>query len=233
MRLILCSASVVLASSSFAGAPNDLLFMQAPAEGVGFISSTEPGGDFTSDDVRTADSVQFGILPPGFEVYRIDWWGGDQTDGPSVPLSNIASFNIRGYNVRPGQNVPGSLTFEFNVDIADTNPTLTGNTVGFEGAPEFHFSLASDELLFLQYVRWFSISANYHTPPGLEAESFLWSSSLMGDGIIAQDDFGDFGYQLAGLERRNAAFAFYGLIPTPGAAALLCVAGVMGSRRRR
>lgn len=237
MRLILCSASVLLASSSFAGVPNDLLYMQAPAAGAAFISSTGPGGDFTFDDRRRADNIapEFGGLPLPAQVYRIEWWGGDESNAPSVPLSNIASFNIRAYDSNGVGGAPGNILFDRTVDISVTNPTAIGSTVGLLGAPAFSFSYVSDDgPLFFANASWISIAANYNSPPGFTAESFQWAGSLMGDDLIAQDTFNGMGFQLATLSRRNAAYALYGVVPTPGTAALLGVAGVMmGSRRRR
>lgn len=55
----------------------------------------------------------------------------------------------------------------------------------------------------------------------------------MGDDLIAQDTFNGQGFQLATLSRRNAAYALYGAVPAPGAAALLGLAGAMGMRRKR
>lgn len=236
MRLILCAASVLIASSSFAGVPNDLLYMQAPAAGAAFISSTGPGGDFTFDDRRRADNIgpDTGGLPLAARVFRIDWWGGDESNAPSIPLSNIASFNIRAYDSNGTGGAPGNILFDRAVNISATNPTATGGTVGLLGAPEFYFSYVSNTgPLFFANASWISIAANYNAPPGFTAESFQWSGSLMGDDLIAQDTFNGQGFQLATLSRRNAAFALYGAVPTPGAAALLGLAGAMGMRRRR
>ena len=220
-------------ASAYAGTPNDLLYIQNPAPGPAFISSTGPGGAYTFDDRRRADTIapNFGLPLPA-RVHRIDWWGGDETDFPSNPLANIASFNIRAYSDFP-PSAPATVIFDRTIDIADLTIAATGGTVGLLGAPEFRFSFESDTRLFGSNAYWISIAANYITPPDALAESFQWSGSIEGDALIAQDVFDGAGFQVVSLARTSAAYALYGAIPTPGAASLLAIAGIASTRRRR
>jgi hypothetical protein len=225
--------SLLAACAASAGVPNDLLYIQNPAPGPAFISSTGPGGDFTFDDRRRADTLapEFGLPLPA-RVYRIDWWGGDESNFPATPLENIASFNIRAYSDFP-PSAPATVIFDQTVDITELTITATGNTVGILGAPEFRFSFESDTQLFGANAYWISIAANYINAPGFTSESFQWSGSIEGDALIAQDTFDGAGFQVVSLARTSAAYALYGAIPTPGAASLLALAGIAASRRRR
>lgn len=231
--IVAALSALPLASLALAGAPNDLLYIQNPAQGAAFISSTGPGGAFTFDDRRRADTIapDFGLPLPA-RVYRIDWWGGDESDFPATPLANIASFNIRAYSDFP-PSAPATVIFDQTVSVSDLTITATGSTVGLLGAPEFRFSFESDTQLFGSNAQWISIAANYINPPDALSESFQWSGSIEGDSLIAQDVFDGAGFQVVSLARTNAAYALYGAVPTPGAASLLALAGLAAARRRR
>jgi hypothetical protein len=221
----------MLSGAAFAGGvPDTLLYQQLPTPGAAFISSAQPGGDFTFDDVRTADNF---IIPIPARVYRIDWWGGDHlSSGAFPPLWNITAFNIRVYqDFVPDE--PVTLLFERTVDIDDIEVTPTGNPTGEFGSPEFRFSFRSDTILFDNPAMWISIAAEYFVPPEADFSSFAWSGASEFDPFLAQDVFDGTGFQLVTGPRTNAAFAIYGQVPAPGAFMVLGLAGLTAVRRKR
>ncbi len=231
MRASATVIGLMLSGAGFAGVvPDTLLYQQLPAPGAAFISSAQPGGAFTFDDVRTADNF---IIPIPARVYRIDWWGGDHlSSGAFPPLWNITAFNIRVYeDFVPDE--PANLLFEQTVDIADLEITPTGNTTGEFGSPEFRFSFRSDTILFDTPAMWISIAAEYFLPPDVDFSSFAWSGSSGFDPFLAQDVFDGTGFHLATGPRTNAAFAIYGQVPAPGVFALMSLAGIAVARRKR
>jgi hypothetical protein len=228
-------ALTLVSTIAHAGVNPRVLYSQTPSSGTAHVSSTGVGG-VPFDDVRTADSF---ANDGDWAIFSVVWWGGDQTNAPPTPLSNIESFEITFYNPTSFNNpTPGTVIHTETVTLGATGAAATGNTVGEQGAPEFRFEHAFDAPIFVLFNQvppvWISIAANYVNPPGAADESFLWSGSWEGDDLLAQDSFDGAGYQLVNPQRPNAAFEIRGvLIPSPGAASLLALAGLAGSRRRR
>ncbi len=131
------------------------------------------------------------------------------------------------------------MVYTETVLIGDTNATLTGNTVGEEGAPEFRFEhtlAAPVNFSPTVHPKYWIIFANFQNgnliPPELN-ESFLWSASSEGDDLLAQDNYDGAGFTFVDGPPTNAAFEFYGQVPAPGPIALLGLASFSMLRRRR
>ena len=217
-------ASISVCSvGAFAGSPyNDLLYGQAPGSGGGVQSSATDYG-FLAE--RHAEAVPFPGLPLPARVYRIDWWGGSVLSSAGA-LDNIESFNIRAYDM-----FNNSVLFDEDISAGSLVVEATGMTVGPQNSTMYSYSLRSDTTLFFgATVGMISIAANYTNTPGAGQPYFLWAGSFEGDAEMFRDGFDGQGFTPT---PGNLAFALYGAIPAPGAAALLCVGGVMGSRRRR
>jgi hypothetical protein len=229
--------SVTVASAIAAIVPAalaaDTLYSQPQSTGSAAISLTEGGNQFSFADRRRADNF---TLPVAGDVEFVRFWGGTESDFfGSANLSNIEAFNIRIFSDAGG--LPGTILLDETVPIAATNPTPTGQNVGLLNADMFRFEAALANPVFLddgqQY--WVSIAADVIQTVGLNAEGWQWAGSQVGDDQIASRSFDGNGYSLQpNFAVKNLAFEFEGtLIPAPGAAGLLGLAGLAAVRRRR
>lgn len=234
--VLIRSAAAAIAVSALGStiAAAQTLYSQPPAtSGVQFISRTEGTGPFSFTFRRRADNF---TIASGGTATAIRWWGGDESADATPDLVNLVSFNIRIYasTIDGGGNaIPGTVLFEQNVSKAASNPTLVpGSTTGLLGAPLYRFetTLSSSLTLAPGVQYWLSVAGALSSPPNAGVEAWAWASSLTGDTIIAQDTFNGAGFAQATLSRRNAAFE---IIPSPGTAGLLVIAGLAASRRKR
>ncbi len=219
--------SSLAASAAVAGGiPDALIYAQNPLAIRGYESSVFPGA--ASPTVRIADSVNGGLgLPLPSRVYRIDWWGG-VSQAPGFDLSNIESFNIRGYTL-----FGGNVFYEDTIGVESLDVAFESVTGGAPALPIYRFSYQSNQGRFFYGAElgYISIAANY-ADGSFGAERFLWAQSAEGDlELLSSENGGEF-FPLT-VQNPNVAYALYGAVPTPGAFAVLGLAGLMNSRRRR
>jgi MYXO-CTERM domain-containing protein len=219
--------SLLATSAAVAGGiPDSLIYGQNPLAQRGYESSVFPGA--ASPSVRIADSVNGGLgLPLPSRVFRIDWWGGASQD-PGFDLSNIESFNIRAYSL-----FGGGIFYEDTIAVGALDVELEFENAGSSAPAIYRYSYQSNQgRLFnggeLEYI---SIAANY-ADGSFGAARFLWAQSSEGDiELLSSENGGEF-LPLT-VQNPNVAYALYGAIPTPGAFALLGLAGLTAARRRR
>lgn len=228
-----CAFAAALAATSGVVVADDLVYSQPQVPGApAGISLTEGGNDFGFADRRRADNFTLG-LPSDVDFIR--FWGGTESDFFGADnISNVESFNIRIFDDNAG--VPGSIIFEDNISLAATNPTLTGETVGFLNASMYRFEapLSATVSLAANTPYWVSVAADVINPVGLNFEGWQWAASDIGDDVLAQRNFDGAGYFVNPNSPRDAAFEFEGvIIPSPGAAGVLALAGLATLRRRR
>ncbi|TVQ63972.1 MAG: hypothetical protein EA378_00320 [Phycisphaerales bacterium] len=209
----------------------ETIYAQLPSPGAGAISLAAPTSGFPFANRRRADN--FAVANP-VEIQAITFWGGDESNDPSVPLSNINGFNLEIYDGSAGS--PGSVLYTMSFSKNDFDITSAGINVGLLNAPMFRFDLAlpaSIDLAAGDY--FFSVGATLNNPVSFTTEAFQWAGSLPGDGIFFSDSFDGNGYQpLPGASRTNYAFEFTGVvIPTPATIPALAMAGLFAARRRR
>lgn len=218
--------SLLAAPAALAGAPDTLLYAQTPLPFRGYESSVVTSAAFPSQRMVETIAPPFGLVLPAL-VYRIDWWGGVDS-GNGFDLSNIESFDITALEL-----FSGDVLLNRTVSIDELNPTLE---FGNEGSPDpaiyrFSYSVDSFPALFGSNAGMLSIAANY-VDGAAGRPRFLWAISGEGDGELFFSGNGGsvIPFQTA---NPNVAYALYGALPTPGAASLLALAGVAGTRRRR
>ncbi len=218
----------IAAPAVLAGAiPDSLIYGQSPvAFETGFESSVAASAAFPSQ--RVADTIGTGFgLPLPSRVFRIDWWGGVDNIIPGFDLSNIESFSVRAYSLFDDE-----IFYEETFAMSDLDVELEFDNLGTPAPPVFRFSYQSNQglLFYAAETGYISIAANY-VDGGVGQPRFLWAPSVDGDDELFTVENGVF-FPLA-AQFPNTAYALYGAVPTPGAFALLGLAGLAAARRRR
>lgn len=201
---------------------------QQPAAGSAPISISTGNNVFSFANRRRADNFSLGSAS---SIETIRFWGGNETNSSSS-LTNISGFQLTFYANDGG--APGAVLADIAVGLAATSPTPTGQLVGLLNAPMFEFTADLGSPLSLGAGDYFfSVAANVIRPVDFTNEAFQWAGSLPGDGVLFSDSFDGAGYtDASGFARTNLAFEFVG-IPTPSSAAVLALAGIASTRRRR
>jgi MYXO-CTERM domain-containing protein len=202
------------------GAGNDgpTVYSQ-PSQGQDGLFSDGVAGQFWSQ--RIADNF---VLDNNYVVDGIRWWGSSE-NYIFDDLTNFGAFIIEFYDDAGG--TPGASIGQFSVDIGDANATPTGLMNG-NGGHEYQLEAPVNIALNGGTQYWVSVGSKNLSPGD---DGFIWSLNFNeGDGNIAADFFDGFGYSTFG--GFDMAFELTG-VPTPGSAALLGLAGLAASRRRR
>lgn len=218
--------SLLAAPGALAGVPNTLLYAQNPVPAAGYVSSVFPEPDFPSQRIAETIAPPFGLVLPA-RVYRIDWWGGVNS-GDGFDISNIESFNIV-----VASQFNGDILMNETISVDDITSSLEFDNVGSPDPAIYRFSyrITENPPLFGSEAGIISIAANYADDVAGQ-QRFLWALSGEGDDELFVN-IENSGYTPLQSGTPNVAYALYGFVPTPGAAALLGIAGVAASRRRR
>ncbi len=218
--------SLLVAPCALAGVPNTLLYAQNPVPTAGYVSSVFPEPDFPSQRIAETIARPFGLILPA-RVYRIDWWGGVNS-GPGFDLSNIESFNIT-----VATKFNGQILMNETISIDDLDVTLEFDNLGSPDPAihRFSYRINQNPPLFGSDAAILSIAANY-VDDVVGQQRFLWALSDQGDDDLFVNIEGS-GYAPLNSGTPNVAYALYGFAPSPGAFALLGLAGITAARRRR
>jgi hypothetical protein len=194
-----------------------VVYNQAPTSADGYFSDSV-GGQFYSQMI--ADNF---TLTSDTVVSGVNWWGSTENFfGPS-DYSNFSSFSVM---VLDGNF---DVVFAQTFATGDTNPVATG-VVNLGGGEQFFQSVKFDQTFELtgNTEYWVAIGT---TNVDSQGDAWVWSSAA-GDGILASDDFGGAGFLVSTGLADDVAFEIQA-VPTPGAASLLALAGLVTLRRRR
>lgn len=183
-------------------------------------------GQFFSQ--RMADNF---TLDAAGSATALRWWGGSQ-NFQFPDTNNMASYTVVIYASSAASGGPdtASILFQRTVDAesAGFDYTATGASL-INGGIEYQYTLNLDAPLALaagtQY--WISVGATLVNPG---ADAWVWSGSTAGDLVNATDFFTGSGYTVFDPTFNDLAFE---IIPAPGAASLLALAGLTAARRRR
>lgn len=162
------------------------------------------------------------------QVTGVTFWGASENFSGDVDLSNMSSFTVTLHANAAG--IPGAALYSETFATAATNPVQIG-VDPFAGSnlyrQEVTFTAAQNLAAGSYFV---SIGATLIDGFG---SAWIWESSLggFGDNISAQLPVGGAWANFAGFG--DMSFEINGVVPTPGAASLLGVAGLAGLRRRR
>ncbi|MEL6739571.1 MAG: hypothetical protein AAFP26_02825 [Planctomycetota bacterium] len=213
------AAPVALASAQ-------TVFEQAPGDGAGGFAGTvsdEAGGFF---DVRQADNFS---LSEATTITGAAWSGFEESFfSPDFP-GNIAGFSVEFFTAAGG--VPDSSVFQADFLLADLSQTILSPgvpgltlTVAEWEASFASFDLAAGDYFFAVNVISVNGTAN--------DDSFVWNTSIAGDGAAATETGVGSGAWAANAN--DQAFAIRGVpVPTPAVAGLFGAAGLLAARRRR
>lgn len=193
-----------------------VVYSQAPTSADGYFSDAV-AGQFYSQMI--ADNF---TLTNNTVVSGVNWWGSSENFVDS-DYTNFFSFSVM---IMDGNF---DLVFAQTFSTGDTNPVATG-VVNVAGGEQFFQSVKFDQTFELtgNTEYWIAIGTTNSDPEG---DAWVWSSAA-GDGILASDDFDGAGFLVSTGLSDDVAFEIQA-IPTPGAASLLALAGLVTLRRRR
>lgn len=219
---------IVAAVLAAAGSASAQLFEQEIDPAFAGALSDAPGGFF---DVRQADN--FTLAEQSF-VDGFSWAGFQEAfDGLNFPVGsfpgNIAGFSVELFEAAGG--LPGSSIFQQDILLGDLDVlTIAPGVPGMSSeVAQFTASISTLTLDAGEYFFAVNLIAN---APTLDDPSWVWASSLQGDGLSATET-GVFSGNFA-ASTGDFAFAVLGEpVPAPGAAALLGLGGLAAIRRRR
>lgn len=146
-----------LLSSPFI-ANGGIIVDQPPVLGAGGPSSDtalvddygNPGWEISADEF---------ISPANATVHRIVWWGfygGDNPAGSFFPPTGDETMRIRFYEPRPGDGLPGSISYE--TTVLNAQRTAIGTSYGPHPAYRFESELTVPFTLAESTHYWFEIT---------------------------------------------------------------------------
>lgn len=208
-------------SGAFADRDGLVVFSQAPAgDGATGYPTDAIDGQFYGQ--RLADNF---MLDSSAEINGVRWWGSSENYF-NADLSNFDSFVVS--FLADDAGLPGMTVAEFTFTLGQTNPIDTG-TVSIADAPQYVFEAKFDSFMLEGGVTyWLSIGSINVAADG---DAFVWTHSSGGDSTIASDFFDGTGFQRFDNDP-SVAFEIQA-VPSPGAATLIGLAGLVALRRRR
>lgn len=192
-----------------------IVYSAPPITADGFFSDGAAGqfyGQMIADNFTLTNDTT---------VSGVNWWGSSE----NYFLSDYTNFDAFSVMVLDGNF---DVVYAENFSTADTNPVATGMTNTSGGLQFFQsvkFAQSFDLLGGTEY--WLAIGSINGSPDG---DAWIWSTAA-GDGLIAADQFDGSGFVVF-PDQSDTAFEIQG-VPTPGAASLFAVAGLVMARRRR
>jgi hypothetical protein len=200
----------------------DIVYAQRPdpVNVFGYFADGVPGQFYSQ---RIADDF---VLGGSTSINGVRWWGSSE-NYVFPDLTNFSSWVVNIYNDNGG-SVGASITGDMIFGAGSTNATATGRT-SVVGSTEYVQNVKFNPVALQAGVRYWISIGTINTAPFDDA--WTWHVSDQGNSTIAADFFDGAGYTTF-PGNQDVAFELQA-IPTPGAAALLGVAGLAGLRRRR
>ncbi len=204
-----------------------VVFENAPVfEGVGFYSD---GFDSKGAYNYPQSGAQSFSLEDSTTVGGLSWWGS-MNGFFGQGLDNVDCFQIVVWNSTFTNQV-----YSKRVDISNITISSAGAD-SFYGQPVYEFSVDSSDVADFNLTSgsyFMNIGAILNDTQG---DQFVWSQGEDVDGFwyTNSNNWGNWQPLPSQIENTaGGAFQMYALVPTPGAVALLGMAGLLGRRRNR
>lgn len=221
---LIAAAILAVASPSFAGIA---LFDQMFQDQIGSVW----GSQLNADPMRNWRTFDNFTLGANSDVTHVDWSGYlDFRDGSVLeyaPITAIVGFQITFYEHDGVTQFPGAV-------VAD-QLILNTNVLEIDfGLPtsQYAATLNAPVSLLAGTQYWMSVAAVLPNPEGAV---LLWNGGAGGSPIASGDAYSAFDAGVDGIDGSRNLDMLFRLrgVPTPGAAALFALAGVVAIRRRR
>jgi hypothetical protein len=251
MRLFAASVFIIVAASP-ALARSTTIAQNLPVPAVNdptsgfnvqdgtFSDALESGGNyFYSQAIGQSFSVGSG---QSSTITDIAFWGSSEYIQSSTPWNQTAlSSNIVGMQIAILRTDTGTSDFpivhSWTIQTGQFSQVLTGNYTAETFSPVFRLSsvLAGNYTLGAgNYM--ITIGGVLNNPDG---DSFAWTDGLADGSLPATQAYAtvgdiptEWGTWIAIPDGTSGAFVLNGVVPAPGAVALLAMAGLRGRRRR-
>jgi hypothetical protein len=226
-NLIAISAAALTAASANAGYSNQDNYTSWLAQGSNSPTAVFNAGPGYSPVVGYTDTL-----------HNATYSGGTVTGGHGVgvwSLAGVTNATVGASGTADNTNVFGSNTTGTPMSFTFTFTSPTGLNGAFLGGVGFQFTLTPNQAISITATfagggttvvnTWTPTPGSAGNPAGTIFVGF-WGSS---NNAVTSVTFA------ANSQNTNMTFSdiYYGLVPAPGAIALVGVAGLVGSRRRR